>query len=535
MLSKADGIEHLLSLTPSEAVLYALGIYLLAVACIIFYRLAFHPLSRFPGPKLAATTKWYEFYYDIIKSPGGQFAKEVERMHEKYGNIVRINPDEIHIRDPLWLDSLYAPNPTQRDKYPPAARMVGLPLGSHGTVEHDIHRKRRAANAPMFSKRAIASDGQLLIRQHVKELANIFGKSLADGQPINLDTVLLAFTTDTLYHYAFDKDAGFMHDPIAAQSWKNAMISVATATPFIKQFPWIIKIITALPHALLSYMLPDLSRLLGVHRTMKSLVTEYMTTREDRPQLESQKTNGESAKISMQRPPTLFHAIERSTLPPHEKNAVRLQQEGATMLFAGSDTTARLLAHTIFHIIDNPDILRKLREEILEAVDDDKIPDLKILEKLPWLTASVRESLRLRAATTSRLPLVSKTQLTYKDWVIPPRTPVSMSHPDILHDATIYPEPLKFDPERWFNATERANGSVVAFGKGTRMCQGMDFAYAEMYITLAILFSRFDLELFETYRHRDIDYVRDCFLGEPDRASPGIRVKVVADNGKFTV
>lgn len=56
-----------------------------------------------------------------------------------------------------------------------------------------------------------------------------------------------------------------------------------------------------------------------------------------------------------------------------------------------------------------------------------------------------------------------------------------------------------------------------------------------MYITLAMLFSRFDLELFETYRHRDIDYVRDCFLGEPDRASPGIRVKVVADNGKYTV
>lgn len=118
---------------------------------------------------------------------------------------------------------------------------------------------------------------------------------------------------------------------------------------------------------------------------MKGLVTEYMTTREDRPQLESQKTHDGSAKISMQRPPTLFHAIERSTLPPQEKNAARLQQEGATMLFAGSETTARLLAHTIFHILDNPDILKKLKEEVLQAVDDHKIPDLKILEKLPWL------------------------------------------------------------------------------------------------------------------------------------------------------
>lgn len=54
------------------------------------------------------------------------------------------------------------------------------------------------------------------------------------------------------------------------------------------------------------------------------------------------------------------------------------------------------------------------------------------------------------------------------------------------------------------------------------------FAYAEMYITLATLLCRFDLELFETYRERDIDYVRDCFLGEPSAESLGVRVKVSA-------
>lgn len=59
------------------------------------------------------------------------------------------------------------------------------------------------------------------------------------------------------------------------------------------------------------------------------------------------------------------------------------------------------------------------------------------------------------------------------------------------------------------------------------------FANAEMYIALATLFLQFDLELFETYRERDIDYVRDCFLAEASRESQGIRVKVVANNNKY--
>jgi hypothetical protein len=47
------------------------------------YRLYLHPLSKFPGPKLAAVSHLYEFYYDVAK--GGKFIWEIQRMHEQYG------------------------------------------------------------------------------------------------------------------------------------------------------------------------------------------------------------------------------------------------------------------------------------------------------------------------------------------------------------------------------------------------------------------------------------------------------------------
>jgi hypothetical protein len=59
------------------------------VVGLVFYRLLFDPLAKFPGPKLAAATLWYEFYYDVVKK--GQYTFEIGRMHDKYGRSV-INP-----------------------------------------------------------------------------------------------------------------------------------------------------------------------------------------------------------------------------------------------------------------------------------------------------------------------------------------------------------------------------------------------------------------------------------------------------------
>lgn len=78
-----------------EFLLYLAVVCLVYAALLIIYRLTLHPVAKFPGPKIAAATKWFEFYHDCLKDGGGLFSYEIDRMHEKYGTVIQI-PQSLH-------------------------------------------------------------------------------------------------------------------------------------------------------------------------------------------------------------------------------------------------------------------------------------------------------------------------------------------------------------------------------------------------------------------------------------------------------
>ncbi|OJJ70073.1 hypothetical protein ASPBRDRAFT_181675 [Aspergillus brasiliensis CBS 101740] len=486
--------------------------------CLAIYRLCLHPLAKFPGPKMAALTKWYEAYYDLIKSPGGQYMHEINRMHDIYGPIVRINPDELHIRDSMYVNTLYC-NPAggKRNKYPPAAHMTGTPEGIFGTVNHDVHRKRRSAISPLFSKSTVTAV-ESKIQQKVRTLCDTLRSQIVHHGWAELRLNLLAYATDTVCEHSFTNlRLDLLTSDRRARQWRDSIHAIAILTPWIKQFPWVLPIALKLPLSPLYALVPVVARVVELRRAMDKHASEAVRGSFDL----AQKSQDSKAQ-------DLFNSILTSTaIAPSDKHPLRIAQDGFVIIVAAGETTARMLTTATFHILENKrTILPRLMQELESVMPvPGAAAELAKLEKLPWLSAIIKESLRLTGLVTSRLPLVSPDQpLTYRDWVIPAGTPVSMTLRDVLLDPKIFDDPCEFRPQRWLDPTPDMEHAYVAFGRGSRMCVGMNFALAELYHCLAYLLRNMDLELYETVRERDIDIVRDCFIGEVSPSSVGVRV-----------
>ena len=224
---------------------------------------------------------------------------------------------------------------------------------------------------------------------------------------------------------------------------------------------------------------------------------------------------------------SIFHALLDSDLPPHEKTVERLADEATSLVAAGQVTTAFYLKSTAFHLISNSEILAKLKAELVETMPDaDDLAPLSKLESLPYLRAVVLEGFRRSHGVPHRLQRISPDgPLQYQDWDIPPGTPVGMSS-ILMHDnPEKFPDPHTFRPERWLGGGDRLEKYLCNFSKGTRQCLGMNLAYAEIYLTLAAVFRRFEFDLFETKRE-DVEVAHDFFNPQPKLGSKGVRVMV---------
>ncbi|KAG6991450.1 cytochrome P450 monooxygenase [Physcia stellaris] len=176
-----------------------------------------------------------------------------------------------------------------------------------------------------------------------------------------------------------------------------------------------------------------------------------------------------------------------NSLPPEEKTAQHLHDTTNMLLAAGFETTGFTLT-TATVIMAHP----------IQA---------------PYLSAVIKESLRLSLGAITRLPRVNKHKdMRYGSWVIPKGTAVSMSHTCMHYNEDVFPDPKAFRPERWLGGQEESKRLE-------------SLANAELYLTLATLFRTYDFQLYDTTL-ADVAPARDFFVPVPEPGGNGLRVLV---------
>lgn len=165
-----------------------------------------------------------------------------------------------------------------------------------------------------------------------------------------------------------------------------------------------------------------------------------------------------------------------------------IHDELVTLLVAGHETTATALAWALRWILPNPDLIARLRSEIASVGGDPgKIAKLDLLD---W---TVKETLRLQPV----VPLVGrilKQPRKMAGWDLPTGVVIAPAIPLVHRDATLYPNPERFDPDR-FRTFKPAPWEWIPFGGGMRRCIGAAFAVYEMKMVLATILPRVDMKL----------------------------------------
>ncbi|WP_020161050.1 cytochrome P450 [Methylobacter marinus] len=170
----------------------------------------------------------------------------------------------------------------------------------------------------------------------------------------------------------------------------------------------------------------------------------------------------------------------------------QIRDEVITIFIAGHETTANLLTWTLYLLAKHPDVLEKLRTELREHLQGG-IPDAETLQKLVYTRAVLNESLRIRPpANTIIRKIVQDTEID--GYPLKAGRLAVFSIYNIHHHPDYWPEPEKFDPDR-FLTTENRRFAFMPFGTGERICIGNHFAMLESQLLLSMILQNYDVQL----------------------------------------
>jgi cytochrome P450 len=359
----------------------AAAICALRLTAIIVYNLYLHPLAKYPGPWHLAISD--VFYARMIV--GGNVHNQLLQMHEKYGEVVRIAPNDLSFTGAgAWKD-IYGHRPAgstllkdPRFYFTDEETRATNIFTTKDPVEHARQRKMLSH---AFSAKAL-NEQEGTIRKYIDELMIAIRGESAKGNPLDMVEYFNWATFDIIGDMGFGEPFGCL-ERRQTDPWVSKILSTASFIGYdiaLNRLPWPFNVLG-------QYAVPKKirdDRITHIDDSKKKIL-KRLDSKSDRKDFVSYFTKGEG----------------------HGMTEWQLATNSHTLIFAGSETTASMLASWMYCLLANPRTYEILRDEIRGAFKSTDEITLQKLVALPYLNATLNEALRMYPPVPLAMPRVS--------------------------------------------------------------------------------------------------------------------------------
>lgn len=414
-------------------------------------------------PGMTANILWFAFRKFKPHDPIALF----QYLAERYGRVAhyRLGPEHIlFLNDPEFIreilvvqnDNFVKERTVQRTKMLLGEGMI--------TAEGTAHRAQRRTAQPAFYRQRIPAYADCMV-----ELASRTSDNWRDGSTADVATDMMDLTLNIVSRTLFGRELA-----------DEAREVSAAITQIMKLYHYLV----LLPgvEMLVSLGVPGLSRFTAAKQTLDACVERLI----------DEHRNGASPDQRSNRPDLLSLMLQDET---RETSPTALRDQVITIFLAGYETVANALTWTWYLLSQNPEAEGKLHEEI-DSVLGSRLPSYDDLPKLLYTEMVFAESLRLYppAWAMGRRALED---FSLGPYFLPRGTTVLISQFVLHRNPEYFPDPLRFDPDRFLPAAKaaRTKFTYLPFGAGPRQCIGEAFAWMEGVLVLATIAQQWRLRL----------------------------------------
>jgi len=414
---------------------------------------------------------------------GGSLPHHVKSLHERYGRVVRVAPNELSFTDPAAWRDIYTKGflrPYEYKDKPPGKDAENLISADELT-----HQRFRRVLAPAF---VVRPEQEAVVRSYVdllvQKLSSIIKHSGAE-QATTVDILKwFNYTTfdiigDLLWGSSFGCLEGVRYHPWIQVIAQFKIALIVGATKFYPPLDKILMMIT--PKS-------AMSDLMQIWKTTEDKIAHRLEAGSKRLDIISYMTN---APISASPAP---EHTDKMSLPEVEINAMLI-------VVAGSESVTTVLTGITNYLVRDETKLGALVHEIRSTFRQEQDISGASLSRLPYLNAVLNEGLRLCPTIPDGMRRqVPKGGASVAGHFIPEDTVVSIPQWSAYQSAENFTLPKAFAPERWLEDSTNHSYShdrkdaFQPFSLGSHNCPGRSLAFLEMRYILARLVWHFDLE-----------------------------------------